>query len=183
MTYPIPASARLIGDLTVTDDTPIFVEGRRELLPGTDRTALSRFADPTWQTTPAVLDVNVPRSSIHWSIYPADLVEGCKCYTFAFFNTVEDPPRFNYGKAEVVQVQSFLSDLSSFRLFLRWLEARDIFTFGQVTADDLDDYLFYVREQEEWRDDFKRKALLPVQRLHLYSELLPPQHRLPGDEI
>jgi integrase len=180
MSQPAVESSR-VGGILVDPFTSVLA--RRELHRDVDRDSLPLFGDESWDLSAAVPDSHSPRQAIRWSEYPAVLREACKLYVLALLMVIEDAPRLPYARSEVPSVKTIWSDLVFLRVFVRWLVSRGITAFGQVTAADMDDYLHHVQDLEAASTSWKRRALLAVQRLHAYREVLPEHCRLPAPRL
>lgn len=144
---------------------------------------LSRFGDATWNLNPAIDDVHAPQQSIRWDTYPDPFVDAAKHYVFALINTVDDPPRLPFARSALPAVKTIWSDQSFLRHFLRWLISRKRPNLAAVTHNDLGAYLIEIQNLDVQSTAWRRRALVAVQRLHLYRDYLPPLHRLPAGRL
>lgn len=166
-----------VGDHPITPNTPVLQN--RELHPDADRTTLPRFGDAQWDLTAARPDRH-QRERIHWNGYPAAFRHACKLYAFALINIVEDVPRLAGSRSDIPAINTLQESLRQLKVFLTWLQGRDITRFVEVGTVDLDDYQRYITDHAATSTHWKRMALLAVQRLHAYRDYLPEEHRLPS---
>jgi len=143
----------------------------------------SSFGDQVWDLSPAIQDRHSAGQALHWNRFPEVLRKACKIYVFALVNVVEDAPRLPFSRSHFPHIKTIWCELGPLLAFCNWLEGQGITGFDQVTVADLNRYLAYVTEKEDASSNWKRTALLAVQRLQVYREVLPPDCRLPGERI
>lgn len=143
----------------------------------------SSFGDEVWDLSPAIQDRHSAGQALHWKRFPEVLRKACKIYVFALVNVVEDAPRLPFSRSHFPHIKTIWGELGPLLTFCNWLEGQGITGFDRVTVADLNRYLAYVTEKEDASSGWKRMALLAVQRLQVYREVLPPDCRLPGERI
>lgn len=181
MSTPAPIAASRVGDVTVTDRTPVLL--RRDFRPDHQPDGLPVFGDERWDLSAAVPDRHSAGQAIRWEIYPEPLRQQAKLYVFALLNVLDDPPRLPGARSHIPAVKTIWSDLVFLRVFLHWLHDRDITALAQVGHRDLDRYLTHIQDRAGASTAWKRRALTAVQRLHAYQPLLPAQARLPTGQL
>jgi integrase len=144
---------------------------------------VSGFGDQVWDLSPAIEDRHSAGQALHWNRFPDAFREACKIYVFALVNVVEDAPRLPFSRSDFPHIKTIWGEMGPLFIFCKWLEEENISGFDQVTVPDLNRYLSYVTEKEGASSSWKRVALLAVQRLQVYREVLPPECRLPSERI
>lgn len=160
-----------------TPQSPVL--STRALRPGTDPTAISRFADSRWELAPAIHEAHYSSVSVNFALVPPDFRHAAKIYVWMELNT--DREAFGLRRSGVegpTAVYSMHYRILFIRRFLEWLTINAIRSLGDVTAGDLDRYLQSVLTEQ---DDVRRQGHLlnGVRRLWAFRDLLPPQDRLP----
>lgn len=142
-----------------------------------------RFGDPVWDLSAAIEDRHSAGQAVHWDGFPAPFRHACKLYLFALLNIVDDAPRLDSARSDYPHIKTILGELVPLRRFTMWLVERGVTSFGQVSAEHLDDYLRHVTETSGVSAGSKRSALQAIKRLHVYREALPPHCRLPAGPL
>lgn len=167
----------VIAGLAVDSQTVILQS--RTLRTDVDQATLSKFGDDTWSLDPAIPHRHTAGQALHWSNYPRRLRLDTKLYVFALVNVVDEAPRLPNSRSAIPSIKTITKDLVYLRVFLRWLDERNIASISEVTGNDVSDYCHYVQADSGRSSAWKRTALLAVQRLHAYREHLPTRSRLP----
>lgn len=142
-----------------------------------------RFGDPVWDLSAAIEDRHSAGQAVHWEGFPTPFRHACKLYLFALLNIVDDPPRLESSRSLYPHIKTILGELVPLRRFTMWLAERGVSSFGQVSAERLDNYLRHVTETSGVSAGSKRSALQAVKRLHLYRDALPAHCRLPAGPL
>jgi hypothetical protein len=142
-----------------------------------------RFGDPVWDLSAAIEDRHSAGQAVHWDGFPAPFRHACKLYLFALLNIVDDAPRLDSARSLYPHIKTILAELVPLRRFTTWLAESGVTSFGQVSAEHLDDYLRHVTETSSGSAQSKRSALQAIKRLHLYRDALPEHCRLPAGPL
>jgi len=178
MTSPSLAPDCVVAGLLVMPHTPVLQ--RRTLHPDADLARSPVFSDARWDLHAALADRHTARQTLNWTRYPAELRHACKLYAFALVNVIEDPPRLLNARGAVPAVKTLVADLGYLHAFTAWLADRGTRRFADVTTADLDSYYRHVTDAMATSTSWRRKALVAVQRLHAYRQVLPEDCRLPA---
>lgn len=142
-----------------------------------------RFGDPVWDLSTAIEDRHSAGQAVHWEGFPTPFRHACKLYLFALLNIVDDAPRLDSARSLYPHIKTILAELVPLRRFTTWLLERGVISFGEVSAEHLDDYLRHVTDASGVSAESKRSALQAIKRLHLYRDALPPHCRLPAGPL
>lgn len=177
MTAPKP-HIDVIAGVPLSPDTLVIQS--RPVRDGTDPRRLPRFGDARWDLSACNDDCHSASQAVHWSAYPAATRESIKQYLFALVNVVEDPPFVFKSNGRAPSIKTIWSDLVGLRSFLKWVDAQHISSLSAVTVDDLNNYVLYIQDYPDKSPNWRRRALVAVQRLHAYRDELPTACRLPA---
>ncbi|MGW2539493.1 hypothetical protein ACWC5I_01110 [Kitasatospora sp. NPDC001574] len=149
----------------------------RDLLPGTDVTCLSRFAEDVWDVNPAIFEDHTKARSINFASIPRSLRLEAKYYIWQLLN---HPKPIAMPRASAVRPapSTVVTLFPQFKKLLEWLSGRGVNRFDQVTLDLLDDYLAHLADLEVGLET-KYRQLTEVRRLWAYRAVLPQRMRLP----
>ena len=167
---PIP------DDVHWPDDQSLVLTNR-ELVPGADVAALSRFGDDHWSLTAAVFEEHVYTLTLNFSSIPARLRIASQHYFWQLINH-STPTPFHEQAASKAAIATVASAWASFKAFTVWLNQQHIGAFGEVDDNVLDRYLAYLVDEEITLDTKHRRAL-EIRRLWSYRSILPESMRLP----
>ncbi len=167
-TFHVVAGVHVAPDTAVVINRTLHIDGIR-----------SRFGDPVWDLSAAIQDRHNAGQSVHWEGFPTPFRHACKLYLFALLNIVDDAPRLDSARSLYPHIKTIWGELVPLRRFTAWLVERGVTSFGQVRAEDLDDYLRRVTEASGVSAESKRSALQAIKRLHVYRDALPPHCQLP----
>ena len=155
--------------------TPVLL--RRVLRPEADTAGLSRYGDDVWRLDQGIFQESAKTTSLNFEQVPKALREFAKHYVWVLINT--DPPtqlrRTTAPRPSLYGVRMFWFPL---RVFLNWLDAQGVTTFGEVTPEALDDYLAFLASKGD-RLEQTYRCVAEVRRLWGYRSVLPDVMRLP----
>lgn len=157
------------------EHTPVLLT--RELVPGTDLSALSLFGEDRWCLSPAFFEEHADAASLNFTAIPQPLRLAAKHYIWQLINRDYPVPLLRFGE-ERAAIQTVLSSWASFKYFTEWLHSREITEFAQVDADLLDAYVDDLAAQEI-STIRKFRRVWEVRRLWSYRSVLPETMRLP----
>ncbi|MFJ3932656.1 hypothetical protein [Streptomyces sp. NPDC090029] len=151
---------------------------RRELRPGTDREALSRFADDRWDLTPAIFEDHTKAVSLNFTPIPAPLRQEVKYYVWQLLN-LSETRSIRHARGERLAPLSVACLFANLKAFVRWLHQHQVTEFTQITEQSLDRYL---TDLKDLRIGLERKyrRVGEVRRLWAHREVLPARMRLPS---
>lgn len=140
--------------------------------------AVSRFRDDRWELGSAVFAPQFGACSIPFGQAPAPFRGVLKHVCWLMINydgpevtvTGVSPPR--------PAILSVWTEFRQMRAFAEWLTARGFVRFGEVSLDDLDEYLAAVKDSGLTRD-LQQDRLTAVLKIWAYRSLLDPDDRLP----
>ncbi|MCX5129430.1 hypothetical protein [Streptomyces sp. NBC_00347] len=161
-------------------DADAIVLANRPLRPSTDRSTLSRYADPVWYLLPAQLDDQAAPVSEKWTRIcpPFMLRETFKVFAWTALNS-NWPHRLQRPLVDeqpgILTVHKWLMNCTA---FANWLEGQGIHRFCDVSSRDLKLFKSHVLELAR-PDDNKVKILHAARVLWGYRDLLPEECRLP----
>jgi integrase len=158
-------------------DTVVLLH--RPLRPGTDPSALSRFAEERWNVDPAVFEEHAKARSLNFATIPRPLRQDAKYYIWQLINHPSPGTMRHSGGGDRPAIATILTVFSSFKEFLGWLHHHDVTAFAQVTPALLDEYLLDV-DDEQISMVRKYRRVGEVRRLWSARGILPQRMRLPA---
>lgn len=165
----------VIAGVDVAPDTVVLLNRTLHV-----ESARCRFGDPVWDLSAAIKDRHSAGQAVHWEGFPTPFRHACKLYLFALLNIVDDAPRLDSSRSLYPHIKTILGELVPLRRFTNWLVDMGVTSFGQVSAEHLDEYLRRVTETSGVSAESKRSALQAIKRLHVYRDALPTHCRLPS---
>lgn len=165
----------VIAGVDVAPDTVVLLNRTLHV-----ESARCRFGDPVWDLSAAIEDRHSAGQAVHWEGFPTPFRHACKLYLFALLNIVDDAPRLDSSRSLYPHIKTILGELVPLRRFTNWLVDMGVTSFGQVSAEHLDEYLRRVTETSGVSAESKRSALQAIKRLHVYRDALPTHCRLPS---
>ncbi len=158
-------------------DDQTLVLTNRELVPGTEVAALSRFGDDRWSLTEAVFEEHLYTLTLNFAAVPAPLREASKHYFWQLINH-DAPAPFHQRAVSKAAIGTVVGAWAYFKAFTVWLNQRSIASFCEVDDEVLDHYLTHLADSETPLDTKHRRAL-EIRRLWSYRSILPESMRLP----
>jgi integrase len=159
---------------SLTDATPVLLH--RQLVPGTDKSALSRFGENRWHVNEGIFDADALAYSFCFTAIPAPFRQLAKHYLWQVINH-DAPSSMRRAAVERPSLRTIANMWTPLTLFLKWLHTHGITEMQQVTAELLDDYLIEVGA-EDITLERKHRRITEVRRLWIYRSLLPEPMRL-----
>ncbi|ATL69437.1 hypothetical protein [Nocardia terpenica] len=157
------------------NDTLVLFD--RELVPGTDPAALSRFGEDRWHLNEAVFEADAQAISINFAMVPAPLRLTMKHLIWQMINT-DCPVPMNRATVSRYSIRTIKTAWSRLLAFTIWLHEHHITELRQVTAELLDDYLIEIAGADmpvRW----KFRQITDIRRLWSYRSTVPEAMRLP----
>ncbi|ORA62863.1 integrase [Mycolicibacterium elephantis] len=168
----------VVADVELAPDTAVLINRTLHI-----EATRCRFGDPVWDLSAAIEDRHSAGQAVHWDGFPTPFRHACKLYLFALLNIVDDAPRLDSARSLYPHIKTILGELVPLRRFTMWLVEMSVTSFGQVSAEHLDNYLRHVTETSGVSAGSKRSALQAIKRLHLYRDALPAHCRLPAGPL
>jgi integrase len=159
----------------IDEATPVLLH--RELIPGTDVSALSRFGQDRWHINEGIFEEDAAAYSFNFAAIPDPLRGFAKLYFWQVINR-DSPSPLRRTATERPSLRTVANMWVPFRAFMDWLHHRGITTMSQVTAELLDDYLIDVGNCDIALG-LKYRRIVEIRRLWSYRLLLPEDMRLP----
>ncbi|MFI7019299.1 hypothetical protein [Streptomyces sp. NPDC050164] len=151
---------------------------RREVRPGTDPAALSKFADDRWHLTSAIFEDYTKTVSLNFAPVPASWRLEVKHYVWQLLNLPETRS-MRHARGERLAPLSIAHLFPNLKAFVRWLNRHQLTSFAQVTTAHLDRYLADLQDAHIGLDR-KYRRVGEVRRLWAHREVFPTCLRLPA---
>jgi len=153
----------------------------RPVRPGIPSSGLSRFEDDRWDLSPAIFEENSQSASLNHALVTHRFRPFVKLYCWLELSYDGEVTILRgSGISGRVSVRTLLHLHRNIRAFLEWAGQRQVTTLGQITPNDLDDYLAAVRKADI-PDGYKSDLLHAVRRIWSFRSVLPPEWRLPPE--
>lgn len=114
------------------------------------RDPVPRFEDATWPVRFFSNNPSMQNVRIHWSTFPRRYVEHFRLAVWALFNLPVPDETIAQRAVTMVSTLSALRiyhNAIDYRMFGRWLEARDVPSISEVTSSVMSDYAEYLRDE------------------------------------
>jgi hypothetical protein len=151
---------------------------RRQVRPGTDREALSRFADDRWDLTPAIFEDHTKAVSLNFAPVPVSWRLEVKHYVWQLLN-LPQTRSLRHARGERLAPLSVASLFPNIKAFVRWLHSQQVTSFSQVTPGHLDRYLADLKDMRIGLER-KYRRVSEVRRLWAHRDVLPAHMQLPS---
>jgi hypothetical protein len=153
----------------------------RDLRPGTDRSALSRFRDDRWDLNPAIFEDHEHSRTMNFGLVPAELRLAAKFYIWQLLNHTRSQCIGRIGaRLSVASIHNYF--VNALQFVLGWFARQGITAFCQITPQLLDRYLEALIDEDLPLVQASRR-LLEVRRLWAHREILPASMRLPDTPL
>jgi integrase len=155
--------------------TPVLLN--RNLRPGTDMSALSRFRDDCWDLNPAVFEDHASSLTLNFGLVSADLRLATKFYIWQLINHSSSETLGRIGaRMSITTIHHEFT--TGMQFVLDWFAKQGITEFCQITPALLERYLdAVIAEDLPLTHGYRR--LREVRRLWAHREILPTRLRLP----
>lgn len=148
----------------------------RRLHPATDLNTLSRFADSTWNLSPAVFESHSEALRINFARLPETLRDDVKHYIWQLINH-DAPYKLWHSGTPRLSVRTVSTSFRSFSVFVLWLGSHGIGRFTDLTADHLNQYLADILASD-MNLEMKAARLVEIPRFWSYRTRLPESAQL-----